>query len=98
MDDRYTRKDAEKCLKNLAEVMGKEVGDCWEKIDDKLVSKIGCWELDCNPIYGGCIVEEIMNEHGGVGNPLTELRMSPREFCQATRMIERAIEIDRKRD
>jgi len=95
-DDRYTRNDAERSLKRLGDFMGKQVGDCWEKKGDRNVSKMGCWVLDCNAIYGGCIVEEIMNESGGVNHPLTESRIPPREFCQTMDMIARAIEIDRK--
>lgn len=96
-EQRYTRKDAERCFENLANAMNKEAGDCWEKADDKWKAKIGCWQLDYNPIYGGCVVREIFNEAGAVTEPLGTRRFPPREFCDIASMIIRAIEIIKKK-
>lgn len=90
---KYTKKQAEGCFQRLASVMGKQAGNCWAVKDGKNVSKVGCWEFDYNPIYGGGIITEIHNEHGGIIHPLGEGRLHPYEFCRATNMIERAIQI-----
>jgi len=89
---RYTEKDARECAKRLADFLGKQFENCWE--DRK--AKIGCWKLDCNPIYGGCEIEEIINEAGAVTLPFGENRLPPREFCQTINFAIKAIEIDRR--
>lgn len=95
--DIYTKKDAERCFERLAKVMGKQAGNCWERKNNKNIAKIGCWDLDYNPTYGGCIIEEMVTEGGGVTHPFGEGRLKPFEFCRATNMIEKAIEIKGKR-
>ena len=94
--DRFTRKDAETTLKRLGALMGKQVGNCWTKKGDKRIAKIGCWNLDYNPIYGGCVVTEICNEGGGIHHPFGSMRRSPREFYDAMWMTIRGIEMSRK--
>jgi len=90
MGERYTKKDAEACFKRLANFFGKET-DCWEKKDDTYVSKVGCWKLSYNPTYGGCLIEEIANEDGATDPVFTYRRYPPNEFCEMTRIIEKAI-------
>lgn len=95
--DRYTRKDAEIALKRLGTVMGKQVGNCWFKNrEGKWISNVGCWNLDYNPIYGGCVVTEIYNEGGAITHPFGSMRRSPREFYDAIWMTIRGIEMSRK--
>ena len=86
MADRYTKKDAKECAKALAEALGKQFGNCWRKVGGKNVSKVGCWELDYNSIYGGAVITEIANKHGGIRHPLGSSRMKPEAFCRATNM------------
>lgn len=81
------------CFKRLAEALGKKHSDCWQ--DGKGI--VGCWELDCNPYYGGCVIEEIDNEAGGVILPVVSFRLPPKQFCQAVRFAEGVLEIERKR-
>lgn len=91
---RYGVSDARKCFQRLAKVMGKST----EAITGHGTSRkfnIGAWVLDYNAIYGGCVIEEIDSEGGGIRHPFGSARMPPREFCQATYMVERAIEIIR---
>ncbi|MHA1866366.1 MAG: hypothetical protein ACTSWZ_07660 [Candidatus Heimdallarchaeaceae archaeon] len=95
--DRYTSKDAERCARNLAKVLNKEFGNCWIKENGKWKAKIGCWNLSYNPIYGGCVIEEIVNEAGGVTHPLLRERLPPREFCKATEMAIKAVDICMKK-
>lgn len=95
MSDRYTKKDAERCAKDLARTLKKPFGNCWAKKKGRNVAKIGCWDVDYNPIYGGAVIEEIHNEAGGISHPFGSRRMKPSEFCQATNMAVRAVEIDR---
>ena len=94
---RYTRKDAERCAIRLAETLGKKIGKCWIKKNGKNVAIIGCWDLDYNPTYGGAVIEEIINVGGGVTHPFGSRRMKADSFCQATRMAQDAVNIDRKK-
>ena len=86
---RYTYKDAEKCAKYLADEIGiKKFGECWSKSSGW---GVGCWQVDCNPYYGGCVIEEITNDSGGTSSPLGSTRLPPRDFCTATRMAMSAV-------
>ncbi len=75
--DRYTRKDAEKALQRLADATGHRLAESW--------NDVGGWELDYNPTYGGCVINEISNEGGAVSQPFGCQRHSPREFCDMVR-------------
>ena len=84
MTDRYTINDAKRCAKNLADKLGKQLGDCWEENPEGgLKSKIGCWNLDYNTIYGGAVINEIVNEGGAIRQPFGYMRRGPREFCNS---------------
>ena len=90
---RYTEKDAKECFEELAKALGKEYGDaCYIEKDGKKVTKIGCWKLDCNPVYGGCVVQEFVNEGGAVSMPLG-YRRTPREFCDCVEFTLNVIKI-----
>lgn len=91
---RITVKNAKGCARFLAEDLGKQFGKCWEKKDGKTVSKVGCWDLNVG-FENRVIMEEIANKGGGVSTPLGEARLKPSEFCDASRMARRAIEVDR---
>jgi hypothetical protein len=73
MAERYTQKDANRCFANLLRISGHRSA--------KKYSDVGGWRLDCNNVYGGCVVEEISNKHGAVNMPLGYVRRKPREFC-----------------
>jgi len=54
--------------------MGKHVA---RRYDD-----VGGWRLDYNPVYGGIVIEEIVNEGGGVSHPFGDRRLAPGEFLR----------------
>lgn len=81
------------CFKRLAEAFGKKHDDCYS--EGKAV--VGCWKLDCNPFYGGCVIEEIASESGGIIHPVVPFRLPPKQFCQAVKFAEGVLEIERKR-
>lgn len=100
MSERYTIKDAEKAMDRLCEELGKPRGH-YRTLEPGEVSSIegntrittipGGWALDYNPIYGGCVVEEIAPDgHTWVSQPFGSTRRSPREFCQMVNDVLRA--------
>lgn len=97
MPQKYTKKDAVRCAERLAEILGKEFGNCWIKEDGKLKAKIGCWNVDYAPMYGGCTIEEIANEGGAVTQPMGMGRLKPEAFCRATDFAIRAVDITKGR-
>ena len=78
MADRYSRKDAERAFDRLAYALGKQ-HTRWEQVDGRNVVNVGSWHLDCAPIYGGYVVNEICNEGGGITQPFGMLRHPARE-------------------
>lgn len=82
--DRYTHKDAERALERLAASTGHRIATSY--------NDIGAWTLDYNPIYGGCVVHEPMNESGGVTCPFGMERQTPRVFCAMANFAIRAME------
>ena len=97
MTDICTKKDARRCAESLAKALNKKFGKCWKRIDGKNVAEIGCWEYDHNSIYGGGLIEEIMNEGGGVDLPFGSRRLKPDTFCVATRFAETALKIQKNK-
>lgn len=95
--DRHTKKDARDCGKRLAKALGKSFGNCWVKKGDKNIAKIGCWDVDYNPIYGGAVITEIHNEQGGIGQPFGSRRLKPEAFCGTINFAIKSIEIDREK-
>lgn len=94
MSNRYTEKDAAISASRLAGVLGKEFGACWKKDKSgKLKSKIGCWDIDNAPGYGGIVIHEMINEQGGERNPFGYTRRKPREFVESVNFTIKAIEI-----
>ena len=90
-------KKAESCMKNLARLMKKQAGDCWKRTKKGNKAKIGCWELDCNSVYGGCVIEEMVNEGGGVSTPFGSMRRKPTSFCETINFAIRALEYKKRR-
>lgn len=88
--------NVEQCAGRLAEKLKKKFGNCWKTKDGKNIAEIGCFDVDNNSVYGGAKIIEITNSMGGETEPLGNKRMKPENFCDATLMSERAIEIDRK--
>ena len=84
MSDRYTIRDAEKSFVLLCELTGHRVA---ERYND-----VGAWALDYNPIYGGVVIHEPVNDGGGVSEPFGSGRVSPREFCAQVLFLARALD------
>lgn len=81
---RITRKEVSSAFERLAKALGKPTGKVWEKQPDgTLRATVGAWILDYAPMYGGYNVEEIFNDRGAIIRPLSETRMSGREFVDA---------------
>jgi hypothetical protein len=99
MSDRYTINDANKAFFRLATVLNKSTQAYKMGINGRPPGQysavVGAWELDYNPVYGGCKVVEISNPEGGQGEPFGPVRHSPRQFCAIVNQIIRAIEIYR---
>lgn len=94
MSDRYTEKDAAISASRLAGVLGKEFGACWKKDKSgKLKAKVGCWDIDYSPTWGGIVINEKVNESGGESTPLGTTRKTPREFVESVNFTIKAIEI-----
>ena len=74
MSDRYTKSDALHAMQRLADATGNRIARSW--------NDVGGWELDANPTYGGYVINEIVNEHGGVTRPFGDQRHPARQFCE----------------
>ncbi len=83
----YTKKNADRAFRRLAQALGKDVAE-----GDNFY-KVGAWELSYNSIYGGCVIEEIVNEGRGITHPLIPDRMHPYEFCLMCEAIIKAMDI-----
>jgi len=91
-------KKVERCAKNLARLMRKQVGDCWKKKKGGgYKAKIGCWDLDCNPIYGGCLITEIMSEGGGERHPFGDQRRKPTDFCDTVNFAIKVLDYKKRK-
>ena len=75
MNTRYTRKDAEKAFDRLMRATKKDRARSYKDV--------GCYELDYNATYGGCVIHKIENERGGGSLPFGLHKMTPYEFCTA---------------
>lgn len=106
MTDRYTRKDADRAVERLANVLGKPVGH-YRQLEPGEISNFGSpshttipggWALDWNPTYGGGVIEEIADVPGEtwVREPFGPMRRSAREIVDMVRFGLDAIELDRK--
>ena len=72
--DRYTRKDAESAyFRLIAVIPGARLA-----ADHR---DVGGFVLDCNPVYGGYVINQYVTDGGGVRCPFGEMRRPAREFC-----------------
>ena len=86
---RTTNKDVEEVFKLFAKACGKRIAKSYDDV--------GAWRLDGNSTYGGWRIEQIVNEHGAVGHPLTELRYKSGEFVAMMHFAMRAMDAKRRR-
>ncbi len=84
MSDRITRKDVEGAFELLCATLGKRIATAY--------NDVGAWQLDHNSIYGGFVIEEVVNVHGGVSRPMGDQRCNAREFRQMCLFTVRAIQ------
>lgn len=85
MSQRYTKRDAEGAYQRLMKAVGAREATSY--------GDIGGWHLDHNGVYGGYVVEEVMNEAGGITHPLGHERRTAREFCDAVSFALRVLEV-----
>jgi hypothetical protein len=98
MADRYTAKDAERCAKQLADALKVPFGGCWKRTKGgSSKSIIGCWKMDYSAIWGGAVIEEIVNEGGGITHPFSSTRRSPREFCKTIHFAMQVMDYKKRR-
>lgn len=92
-----TEKDAMNAALRLANALGKEFGACWTK--DKagnLKAKVGCWDIDNEPQYGGVLIAEKDSVGGAEAHPFGHTRRKPREFIESVNFTIEAIDIYKK--
>jgi len=94
---RYTKKDVIGCARRLAEDLDKPFGNCWKRVEGKPKATVGCWDVDYNATYGGAVINEIVNEAGGIHQPFGPMRRKAREFCDTTRFAMDAIKLFKKK-
>jgi hypothetical protein len=82
--ERYTKKDAEQALVRFLSAINKPYG-----YDE------GCYHLDYNATYGGCLIHCVVNKGGGVSTPFGMHRMSPYDFCSCINFAIKAIELNK---
>ena len=75
--ERYTRKNAERSLERLMTALGKHPTKFNHSAED-----VGTYYLDYNATYGGCRINEVINDGYGVAMPFGSTRCTPYEFCQ----------------
>ena len=80
---RTTKADMQRAMEHLAEATGAHVA--------KDYKDVGGWRVDYNPIYGGAVIEEIVNNGGGVTRAFTDRRVPPDMFCHCCQFAARAI-------
>ena len=60
-------------------------GALWTRKGNDNIAMIDAWTLDCNPTYGGYVIEVIANSGGGIHQPFGSTRHNAREFCAMVR-------------
>ncbi len=88
---RTTRRDMYRAVEGLADACGTSMAQDYKDV--------GAWELDYNAIYGGAVIQEVVNSAGGVTLPLGQRRMAPGAFVEACELATKAIRYSKvKRD
>lgn len=85
MATRYTKRDAQGAFARLLLACRKHEATSYKNV--------GGWTLDHNGVYGGYVVQEIVNEGGGVACPFGYQRRTAREFCDAVLFATHAVGI-----
>ena len=85
--ERTTKRQVKKAFEMLAEACGRHIA--------KKHNDVGGWTLDYNPIYGGYVIEEIMNEGGGVKHPFFSTRMTAANAYHAFHLARQAADLVR---
>lgn len=78
--ERITKKQVKGIFELVCMDLGIPFKEVWRQKDGKNTAIIGAWYLDYNPVYGGYVINEMVNEAGGVTCPLGYNRMPTREF------------------
>jgi hypothetical protein len=84
---RTTKSNVESAFTYLCQALGKRIAT---RYDD-----VGAWRLDYMPGHGYQI-EEIVNEHGGISDPLRMRCMKAEAFYDAAWMTIRALDLKEK--
>ena len=99
MSNRYTIKDAEHCAKQLADVMNVPFitsEEYYKIIGERGTKKqIGHWKM--GSAYGNVVIQEIINEGGGVRHPVSGTPRKPKEFCEAIHFTMQVMDYKKKR-
>ncbi len=82
---RYTKRDATIAFERLCETKNKRVATSY--------NDVGAWQLDCNHMYGGYRIEEIVNDSGGIKD-IINIRMNTAHFIKTCQSI---IEVDQSK-
>ncbi len=88
MTDKYTKRDCERAVARLADLLGKSTKPYIPSGGKGFKGNPGAWYCDYNSVYGGAVVAEIVNEGGGITHPMGEGRMKPYSFCRMMRAFE----------
>ena len=95
---RVTKKQMLGCARRLVKDLDGQFGNCIIKKNGKFAGfKVGCWDVDYNPTYGGAVLYQIATEGGGQSQPFGSMRRKPSEFCDTTRFAQDAIRLCKKR-
>lgn len=80
MGERYTADSARAAFHRIRRALGKRhaADYAWGAPE-----RIGAWNLDSAPGYGGWVIEEQMNDGGGIDHPFGHERRNAREFFEA---------------
>lgn len=55
----------------------------WDHVDGRNVSNVGGYRLDHNSVYGGWVIEQNVNEAGGIRRPFSDTRMPAGQLVDA---------------
>lgn len=85
MSDRITRKQLDATFARFVAAMGGSLETWTKDADGKNRANVGAYQMDCNGVYGGCVVERLMSEGGGVDRPFGDTRRPMREMYDTLR-------------
>jgi len=85
---RTTKADVMRAVEKLATALGKRVSPNREK---------GTWHIDNNPIYGGIVIHEVIDDSGSVDCPFGYTRTPPKQFVEKVEFALRVLEYQKRR-